>query len=72
MANKRRVILIQPLETDIDLVVNRPYLPLALLSVSGYIHQKYSVVIVDQRVDKNWEECSTSATSGHKGFVFSL
>lgn len=56
MANKRRVILIQPLETDIDLVVNRPYLPLALLSVSGYIHQKYSVVIVDQRVDKNWEE----------------
>jgi anaerobic magnesium-protoporphyrin IX monomethyl ester cyclase len=55
-ADKRYVILIQPGETDVDLVVNKPYLPLALLSVSRYIHQEYSVVIVDQRADKDWKE----------------
>ncbi|MDD5355769.1 MAG: cobalamin-dependent protein, partial [Candidatus Omnitrophica bacterium] len=56
MADKKYVILIQPKETDVDLLVNRPYLPLALLSISRYIHQKYSVVIIDQRIDKQWEE----------------
>lgn len=56
MANKKYVILIQPKEVDVDLVVNKPYLPLALLSISRYIHQKYSVVIIDQRIDRDWEE----------------
>lgn len=55
-ADKRYVILIQPGETDVDLVVNKPYLPLALLSISRYIHGEYSVVIVDQRTDKDWKE----------------
>jgi len=56
MSSKKHVILIQPKETDVDLVVNKPYLPLALLSVSRYIHQKYSVAIIDQRTDKAWKE----------------
>lgn len=56
MISRKYIILIQPKETDVDLVVNKPYLPLALLSVSRYIHQKYSVVIIDQRVEKDWKE----------------
>ena len=56
MMSKKYIILIQPKETDTDLVVNKPYLPLALLSVARYIHQKYFVIIIDQRVDKAWKE----------------
>ncbi len=59
--NRKTVILIQPKETDIDLVVNRPYLPLALLSVSRYLHPEYEIVIIDQRVEKKWQEKLSSA-----------
>lgn len=55
MPDKKIVVLIQPKETDVDLIVNRPYLPLALLSISRYIHEKYRLFIIDQRTESDWE-----------------
>lgn len=52
---RKYIVLIQPKEIDVDLVVNKPFLPLALLSIARHIHPRYNIVIIDQRVEKNWK-----------------
>ena len=49
----RSVILFQPMMGYYDKVARD--LPAALLSVASYIHDKYEVIIIDQRVPE-WKE----------------
>lgn len=50
----RGILLIQPKEVDSDLLVNRPSLPLSLLSISTLLHKDFSIQISDQRLPGDW------------------
>ncbi len=55
---KKRVVLVQPkVGSWDDNIIRRYYkIPLSLLSAVRYVVEHYQVVVIDQRVDKQWRE----------------
>jgi radical SAM superfamily enzyme YgiQ (UPF0313 family) len=50
-----KVVLIQPKVGEWDEIRSAPQIPLALLFASSLVEKDYEVKIIDQRLDKNWE-----------------
>jgi anaerobic magnesium-protoporphyrin IX monomethyl ester cyclase len=56
MPRKRTVVLVQPHIGEWDWVRSRPHFPLGLLHAASAVAQEYPVVLIDQRVEKDWKE----------------
>lgn len=56
MTGKRAVVLVQPHIGEWDWVRSRPHFPLGILHAVSAVTRKYPVVLIDQRVEKNWKE----------------
>ncbi|MCF7862253.1 cobalamin-dependent protein [Candidatus Woesearchaeota archaeon] len=50
------VVLFQPKSDLSDESVSRSIsIPLSLLQVASFLHKKHSIVLIDQRIEKNWK-----------------
>ncbi len=56
MAPRRMVVLVQPHIGEWDWVRSRPHFPLGLLHAVSVVAQRYPVVLIDQRVQKDWRK----------------
>ena len=50
------IILVQPKLGGYGNLIDPPFLPLSLLSISSFLHKDYDIKIIDQRIDKNWKK----------------
>ena len=50
----RDVVLVQTWTEFQNEVMSRPFLPLSLLSIATHLHERYRVLLIDQRVDRDW------------------
>jgi radical SAM superfamily enzyme YgiQ (UPF0313 family) len=55
MNRKRSVILLQPKMGDMENFRDKPSPPLSLLNTALYLKDQYSIIIIDQRIDSNWQ-----------------
>ena len=49
------VVLVQPMVEFMEALKERPAIPLGLLSSCRYLHEDRNIVIIDQRVQSDWE-----------------
>lgn len=52
----RKVILVQPKAGYLEFINSKPVSPVGLLSISAVTCKHYPIKIIDQRVNKNWNE----------------
>jgi radical SAM superfamily enzyme YgiQ (UPF0313 family) len=52
----KKIILFQPIVGLLDNIKSSPGLPISLLTAAKLLVSEYNVVLIDQRIDKNWQE----------------